>query len=148
MKKNLVFITLSILLLASCDSNSTKEEELSLKKDNSKQQESKPVVTSKEEKSAIVENNQIEKRRKLRYLYFSNGGLIGYFDDGTVSACPRCDLIKENVKALYNEKPFKTYTIENDFLLIDGNEREYPKQDEGNVTEGWAMIDYKWVVDL
>lgn len=32
-----------------------------------------------------------EKERKLRYLFYANGGVLGYFDDGTVVPCARCE---------------------------------------------------------
>ena len=85
--------------------------------------------------------------KKLRYLFYANGGLIGYFDDGTIVGCPSCDLIDENVKMLYSMKPTGKYSVNQDgSLLVGEKEMEYPqKQQEANLTE-WAMIDYKWIV--
>ena len=92
-------------------------------------------------------SSQDGQGRKLRYLFYANGGLVGYFSDGTVAGCPRCELLEENVKALYTEKPFKNYTVEHDgLLLVNGKERVVPKEKEENGNREWAMIDYKWIV--
>ncbi len=53
--------------------------------------------------------NITTEKRKLQYLYHSNSGLIGYFSDGTVSGCPRCDLSSENMSYLLSAKPHSSY---------------------------------------
>lgn len=95
------------------------------------------IVKAQADSSAITSN------KKLRYLFYSNGGLRGYFDDGSITSCPQCDLIKANVNYLFSEDPFETYTIEDGYLLINGVEKEYPDS-----AQDWAMIDYKWIVDV
>jgi hypothetical protein len=101
----------------------------------------------KEFKMKMVSHSISKNGKKLRYLFYSNGGLTGYFDDGTIANCPRCDLLKENIKILYSLPPFLTYTVENGFLLVNGNRKEYPKGGEG-LSEGWALIDYEWLIKL
>jgi hypothetical protein len=91
---------------------------------------------------AIVSTGNNYSNRRLRYLYHANGGLVGYFSDGTVAGCPQCDLLKKDVNALYYADPVDIYTIRDSCLLIDGRDLQCPTAD------GWAMIDYKWLVDL
>jgi hypothetical protein len=107
------------------------------------QDKNKQSLTTIAKEGAEVPLNisNTSQSKKLRYLFYANGGLLGYFDDGSITACGRCDLSKESIKALYLEKPFKTYTVENGFLLIDGKGKEYP-----DTAENWAMIDYKWFI--
>jgi hypothetical protein len=149
---------LFIVTLFSCDNkNSLKEKELELKEKElnirekelaQKQEEKKKNISSPEQKKTIQQTQpENKKTRKLRYLYFANGGLVGYFDDGTISGCPRCDFASQNVKALYTIKPHMKYTIEKGYLLVDGSQREYPKGNP-SVGEGWAMIDYKWQITV
>jgi len=89
----------------------------------------------------------IKEGRKLRYLFFANGGLVGYFDDGSVVGCPRCDLLDVNIESLYEEKPFSTYTVNPDgTLFIDRAEVEYPREAGEDEMPEWAMIDYKWII--
>lgn len=139
MKLMVLLLTTSIIL--SCNQltqNKTDKKEL--------QQIKTTTVTEQQTPFSQTEN---KKKRKLRYLFYANGGLIGYFDDGTVATCPRCDLINENIKSLYSIKPFKKYTVgEDGSLLMDGNIREYPTIENENGNREWAMIDYKWIVDL
>ncbi|MBK7882532.1 MAG: hypothetical protein IPJ81_00840 [Chitinophagaceae bacterium] len=114
------------------------------------------------QKDTIITNEQVKKtevdttllpapktEKKLRYLFYANGGLLGYFNNGTIAGCTRCDLSKENIKTLYAEQSFKNYIVEKyGSLLIGKNERAYPKEKDENGNKEWAMIDYKWIVDL
>lgn len=87
--------------------------------------------------------------RKLKYLYYSNGGLIGYFDDGSISACPRCELEVTNVKTLNSSKPFGTFVVQKDgSLLVNGSEKIKPSPKNEFIGEGWAVINYKWLIKL
>jgi len=91
---------------------------------------------------------QTKEGRKLRYLFFANGGLIGYFDDGTVTGCPRCDLLDVNVDNMYNRRPHRTYIVQEDgSLLIDNRDIEYPREAGEDELAEWAMIDYIWIVE-
>lgn len=96
-------------------------------------------------KKADLQKSEKEYKRELRYLYYSNGGLVGYFNDGTIAGCPRCDLLKSNVDQLYLEKTFNTYTEKNGVLQIKGGEFEYPKKNNESGSDGWAMINYKGI---
>ncbi len=76
----------------------------------------------------------------LKYLFYSNGGLRGYFDDGTITGCPKCDLTQENLNSLYSSQVIGTYVIEGDALVSSEGEREYP-----DTIQDWAMIDFRWI---
>ncbi|KAA5534717.1 hypothetical protein F0919_08875 [Taibaiella lutea] len=67
--------------------------------------------------------------RRLRYLFYSNGGLVGYFNDGTVVGCPRCDPYPGSVERMLQMQPMGTYVVLDDgSLLIDGSRKEYPEE--------------------
>ncbi len=83
-------------------------------------------------------NNKIVKtNRELRHLFFSNGGLIAYYNDGTTVACERCELNKNNLEMMFKIKPVENYS--NDEILNEIKE---------NGKEGWALIDYKWILKV
>lgn len=65
--------------------------------------------------------------RQLRYLHYANGGLLGFYSDGSVVGCPRCDLVKENIDAMGTDTPTGRYTIASDgSLLINGSDKLDP----------------------
>ena len=83
-------------------------------------------------------NNKIIKtKRELKHLFFSNGGLIAYFSDGTKVACERCDFIKSNIESMFKKKPIEYYS--NDEILNEIKE---------NGKVGWAVVDYKWNIKV
>ena len=93
----------------------------------------------------VKQLNSIEgENRKLRFVSFSNGGIIGYFNDGTISACARCDLTKENIEKLRSENVLRTYKYQNHKIIIE----ESDTIDIKNNNENWAMLDYQWMVKL
>lgn len=165
MKKILPLIALAVLVFPACQTDSIKERELELKQKELELKEGElaqreanlnrtiAVNSNTANEASIKENNnpatntKKESVKKLRYLFFSNGGLVGYFDDGTVAGCPRCDLIKENVESLKKSKPFGTYTVEKNYLLVNGNER-VELYENGKPTRDLAIIDYKQIVDF
>ncbi len=115
------------------------EDTFILKKDNL------VLIKSKESKrneykmmSEEGENEQeAEAEKELRYLFFGNGGLVGYFSDGTKAGCPRCDFCKSNIEELFAQESMGAYT----------NEEVVNEINEGG-TEGWALIDYKWKIKV
>ena len=91
-------------------------------------------------------SHSYKKNRKLRYLFYANGGLIGYYDDGTVTGCQKCILTKVNIDAMNLVKPFKTYVVKLDgSLLTDDKDVQHPNI---NDTSEWAMVDYKWLIQI
>lgn len=152
-----LLIILCILLFSCNNESSLKKKELELKEKElnlrekefaQKEQANSGQSTQKEQANSEYSKGETKRERKLRYLFYSNGGLIGYFDDGTIAGCPRCDLLKENIQHLYSAKPYSRYTIEGTYLLVNGKDREYPDSDKNDSGEGWAMVDYKWYVNL
>jgi hypothetical protein len=98
---------------------------------------SKSLLEIETNKIIDTENNTnnkiIKTKRELRHLFFSNGGLIAYFNDGTKVGCERCDFIKSNIDRMFKKKPFEYYS--NEEILNEIKE---------NGKEGWALVDYKW----
>ncbi|MBQ4912830.1 hypothetical protein J8L85_00175 [Maribacter sp. MMG018] len=93
-----------------------------------------------EEKKTIEEKIEIKESRQLQFLYFANGGLIGYFDDGTIVGCPRCDLIDENIELIKSRKPHSRFKVI-DKILISEQGDSVPINSMKN--NEWAIINYK-----
>ena len=98
------------------------------------------------------EANIYKSKKRLRYLFYSNGGLIGYFSDGSITGCPRCDPDLENISSMYSSQTTgRTYTVsDKGELLVDwgfGGDEEVIKPmevDEYGI-RAWGIIDYKEV---
>ncbi len=121
-----------------------KEKELELIERELKLKESKSFVDSQyiENSKSINRKKGKENSKELRYLYVSNAGLVGYFDNGSVVSCPKCDFCRTNILTMFNELPTGIYEINNDgSLQINHSEREYPNFNED---KGWVLINYKW----
>lgn len=84
--------------------------------------------------------------RKLRYMYASHGGLLAFFDDGTVSACSPCEMIKENVSTLYETKPHARYKKQNNSLSLNGDRMDFYKGRE--LKPEWVLFEYKWTIKI
>ena len=65
------------------------------------------------------EEIETKKNRQLQSLYFANGGLIGYFDDGTIVGCPRCDLLDENIDLMKSREPHSRFKIIDKVLISE-----------------------------
>lgn len=85
--------------------------------------------------------------RRLQYLYHTNAGLIGLFDDGTASVCARCDLAPANVEALANERPFAYFEEMDGYVMVDGSQR-LNFYINGQLSSEWAMYNYDWKLDI
>ena len=87
--------------------------------------------------------------RKLHYLFYANGGLWGYYNDGTVSDCPRCDFYVDAITFLNKRNPYATYTVDEDSLTITYRDSTKEKvelyEQDDDEPQGWALIDYKWL---
>jgi hypothetical protein len=101
--------------------------------------------------TVLGQNKNVEKtmqanvsERKLRYVMATNGGLLGFYNDGTVAECPRCDLLKSNIAVMAKQKTKRKYQSSKDHLIIDGDER-LDIYIDGKVSPDWAMVDYKWL---
>lgn len=147
----LLYILLAILLI-SCNRNEEtkqKEKELELKQKELELKEREISLQEKKvEKQSVPQNNKKEvkqkksKSRELQYLYHANGGMIGYFDDGTIVGCPQCDFCRSSILEMFNLDPMGTYEVQSDgSLLVNKSEREFPNFKDDN---GWALINYKW----
>ena len=105
-------------------------------------------------KPIIHKNPTKNLNRKLRYLYFANGGITGYFNDGTVTFCPRCEPYRESTTNLYNRKPYGKYSINHKGELEMIYETEYedepiiPAEISENGFQEWAIIDYIEIIEI
>ncbi len=75
----------------------------------------------------------VKQKKELVYLYTANGGMVGYFSDGSVGGCPRCNFCRSNILAMFKEKPWRKWDLKkpDDFVSYE----------EDN---GWVLINYKW----
>jgi len=89
----------------------------------------------------------VSGNKTLRYLYVSDGvgtrtGMTGYFNDGTVRACPDCAYSRTNINIMSGYVSFASYTVQPDgSLLVDSLQRWVP---DPKSDEGWVLVDYKW----
>lgn len=121
-----------------------KEKELELIEKELKIKESKSLIDSQYIENSELKNRNKERKhsKELRFLYASNAGIVGYFDNGTVVVCPKCDFCRSNILTMFNENPSGIYEINNDgSLQVNHSEREYPNYNED---KGWVLINYKW----
>jgi hypothetical protein len=81
--------------------------------------------------------------RQIKYLIASNSGLSAYFDDKTIAVCPKCDYIQENISYLHSAKPHGTYQEFETHLLRDGKHKELFLNEDGEISDEWAIINYK-----
>lgn len=77
---------------------------------------------------------------ELRYLYSSNGGLMGFYDDGKVRNCPKCDPIATNIAKMQTEQPFSSWYA-TDKALIWNNSDEVPLYDDEGISPEWRVFD-------
>ncbi|WP_162903084.1 hypothetical protein [Taibaiella koreensis] len=80
--------------------------------------------------------------RRISYLFYANGGTIGYLNDGTVVGCPRCDANAGNAEKMLTDPPMGTYVVLKDgSLLVNGESIERPEiKKEWNE---WMIFDTK-----
>lgn len=80
--------------------------------------------------------------RRISYLFFANGGTIGYLNDGTVVGCPRCEPSAGNAEKMLSDLAMGTYQVLKDgSLLVNGEQIERPEiKEEGNE---WMIFDTK-----
>jgi hypothetical protein len=141
--KNKIALVIGVFLLLLTSCNNKKELELKEKELKLREQ---ALIVKEDSINQLknVENNAVEKtsktsKRELRYLYAANGGLLGYFNDGTTAGCPGCDFCKSNVDGLYTEKPSGTYA--NDEVVNEIKE-------SGEDIKSWVLIDYQWKAEV
>lgn len=150
MNKLLISILALILFcslgLISCQNDtSLKEKELALKEKELELKEKEIALQQKSKNSNTSTSTPTppeKKSRELRYLFAANGGMVGYFNDGTLVSCPRCDFIRTNILQMFNMEPMGTYKVlEDGSLLINESTREFPNYKDDR---SWVLIDYKW----
>ena len=79
-------------------------------------------------------SKNIKQKKELVYLYAGNGGMVGYFSDGSVVGCPKCDFCKSSILAMFKEKPRSgkwNLKKPDDFVSYEED-------------KGWVLVNYKW----
>lgn len=133
----LFFIVIFIVIFIGCNniSNETKEKELELKKKELeiKEKEFNFEITKHNQstKKVTQNNSQKSEKKELVYLYTANGGMVGYFNDGSVVGCPRCDFCKSNILSMFKEKPMSSWDLK--------QPDDYDPNDNS-----WVLVNYEW----
>ena len=91
------------------------------------------AAQTKSHKKASSKTKKTKHKKELVYLFAANGGMVGYFSDGSVVGCPKCDFCKSNILAMFKEKPFGTWDLK--------NPEDFSSSDENN---NWVLVNYKW----
>jgi len=101
----------------------------------------------------VMAKNHVKQKqtsnRRLKHLFFANGGLRGYFDDGTIRGCPRCDLIELNINSMKRDREvFQTFKEKNNIMTTsDGEVVNFNTVNKER--NEWALVNYKctkWAV--
>tara|TARA_R110002072_G_scaffold282761_1_gene445843 strand:- start:68318 stop:68695 length:378 start_codon:yes stop_codon:yes gene_type:complete len=121
MKKSFLFIVISLFLLPSC------------------------VVSSIQEQNYEELSSDRSNFPTLRFLWASNGGLIGYYSDGSIRGCSKCDLLLENLERMKNSNSKGNYLFENGCIIEENQEPLCidPKVDKTHPF--WIVVNYKWL---
>lgn len=132
----ILFLSITLLLTNCTQKNKSNNDNISSKADT--------ILNDNIHKNNSVDTNAITnketQKRNLQFLFYANGGLIGYFDDGTITGCPRCDLITENITALYNKEPHSKFKVENGFLISELSDSILINS---MTKREWAIIEYE-----
>jgi len=96
-----------------------------------------------------IQNNSIDtNNHKLIHIFYSNGGILAFYNDGTVTGCPQCDLDENNIELLKSKESFATYTVNDKSIWIkykNGDKSEMKFYVEGEISDDWAMKDGEWL---
>ncbi len=92
-----------------------------------------------------VENN---RNKKIRYLLYTDVGLLAFYDDYSIIGCSKCGLNRTNIKNLKSMEILGYYEIQSNGNLKAGTTIFEPLETEENGNKRWAVIDYFWYVDL
>lgn len=106
--------------------------------------EIKPLKNNTTSKKAVSTN----KNRQLRHVFYSNGGVLAFYSDGTVTGCPQCDLDKDHIESLKEKDSFATYTSNKTGIVVqynNGSKSEMQFYVDGEISEDLAMRDGEWL---
>lgn len=104
----------------------------------------KSIRKKKEIQNTTADTNN----RKLIHIFYSNGGILTFYNDGTVTGCPQCDLNENNIELLKSKESFATYTADDKSIWIkykNGDKSEMKFYVEGKISDDCAMKDGKWL---
>ncbi len=120
MKNITVILLIFVVSILSCENNQTSKK------------------TS--ETITVEKKSETPKEKRLQFLFYANGGLIGYFDDGTIVGCPRCELTDEVVEILKDREPHSKFKIIDNVLISEQGDT-IPIDSMRN--NEWAIVNYK-----
>ncbi len=87
--------------------------------------------------------------KKLLFVYsISGAGLMGYFNDSSISVCPGCDPCTQNFETLYTIESMGKYSMGNDCLITHIGDRvdTVAYKRNGKVIPDWIMVDGNWLI--
>lgn len=76
---------------------------------------------------------------------------MGFFSDSCVSVCSKCDLCTESLAYLMNAEMDGKYIRTDSFLItvdVMASDTMFIYADRHVSCEGWAIIDYKWMLKV
>ncbi len=79
-----------------------------------------------------ISNDSIQKK-ELVYLYAANAGMVGYYTDGSVVVCPRCDFCSSNILGMSKEQPTGKWDLKKPENFVSYEE-----------DKGWVLTNYEW----
>lgn len=87
---------------------------------------------------------------KLQYLYASNAGMMGFYSDGSVRSCGRCEFDKSNVSKMATQKSSAKYKVVNNVIVFNSKsgKQEFPfyvDEDAKEMDTDWMMFNFKWL---
>jgi len=95
--------------------------------------------------SLLVSFSASAESINLRYLYASNGGLIGFYDDDQVRGCAQCDFIASNVVTMQESKPYAKWH-NTDMEIVWGDGEIIPLYKEGAIADEWKIFESQPVI--
>lgn len=78
-------------------------------------------------------------KRTLEYVNATNAGLLGYFSDGTIASCSKCDFVWDNVSGLYKAEVTGSWDKSG---LPESFEED---QKDAYLKSTWVMAKSKWL---
>lgn len=107
------------------------------------------VIEKSMSKKNTIQNTTVNiNNHILIHMFYSNGGILAFYTDGTVAGCPQCDLDRNNIELLKLKESFATYTADDKTVWIqynNGDKSEMKFYVEGEISDDWAMKDGKWL---
>ena len=96
MKKQLITLVITTLIVGSCGQSSTKKQAVTTENIG---------IEVQQEPESPFETNEVGVRRTIKYFFQANGGAVLFFDDETAFTCPHCELVYNDPETLEHFEP-------------------------------------------